>query len=396
MNEINEMLEVLKIKGTNGLINIISALLFTLLALYIAKFVKNLIIKGGKKGKLPNKMVKFHMAKDEQGGLKLLETLALLVYVLVLMLMLTPVFTALGMKNVADPISGMISLTLNFIPNIIGAGLILFIGFLIAKVIKEIIINLGTSFKLDNITKKIKALKDEYPITNTIANIAYVLMIIPVVITALETLKLYVISKPAINVINVVFEFVPNIIVCLVIISVGAFLAKIVGDLVKNLINAFKFEEKIKCEQLNKMLGGKKIGDVVAIIVKAFIMIVFVMEAINLLKLAVLSSIANAFLGYLPSLISAMLILIIAHTIASMLAPIIEKLATKVIAIIFKAAVYTFAVFMVLSQLAIAPQIVTIAFICFMGALSVAFIIAAGVGGIDFMKAQFDKLNKKL
>ena len=70
------------------------------------------------------------------------------------------------------------------------------------------------------------------------------------------------------------------------------------------------------------------------------------------------------------------------------------KLTT--VAKIVKIAIYTLAGFMILSQLELAQNIVTIAFVVTLGAIAVAFALAFGLGGKDFAKKTLDKVDDKI
>ena len=66
------------------------------------------------------------------------------------------------------------------------------------------------------------------------------------------------------------------------------------------------------------------------------------------------------------------------------------------VAKIVKIAIYTLAAFMILSQLELAQNIVTIAFVVTLGAIAVAFALAFGLGGKDFAKKTLDKVDDKI
>ena len=66
------------------------------------------------------------------------------------------------------------------------------------------------------------------------------------------------------------------------------------------------------------------------------------------------------------------------------------------VAKIVKIAIYTLAGFMILSQLELAQNIVTIAFVVTLGAIAVAFALAFGLGGKDFAKKTLDKVDDKI
>src|SRR5699024_2887755 len=112
----------------------------------------------------------------------------------------------------------------------------------------------------------------------------------------------------------------------------------------------------------------------------------FVVESFNLLNFAVLQSIGEGIIFYLPYLISAMLIIGIALFLATWVQSLILRKFSnsKITAAIAKTLIITIAVFMALSQLGFAKSIVNAGFIIILGALAVAFAISFGIGGRDF------------
>ena len=74
----------------------------------------------------------------------------------------------------------------------------------------------------------------------------------------------------------------------------------------------------------------------------------------------------------------------------------LKKNSLNGFALITRITIMTVAVFMILSQLGIAEQIVTKAFLIILAALAVAFAVAFGVGGRTYAARLLDRLDGKL
>ncbi|MCK4316783.1 MAG: hypothetical protein KAX24_13525, partial [Anaerolineae bacterium] len=79
---------------------------------------------------------------EEEEHVFLTQTLANAVYWLVLLLFLPAVLDALALQGLLEPVQGMINKILGFLPNIFAAGLILVIGWFVARIVQRIVTNL--------------------------------------------------------------------------------------------------------------------------------------------------------------------------------------------------------------------------------------------------------------
>ncbi len=380
-----------------GVPGVVAALLLALLTWLVAAIVRKIIVKGGGKIKLPATFVKMHMVQDEEKGHALLKTLGSLGFLIVFLIMIPSVFDALGMTSVSAPLSQMVSNGLGFIPNILAAGIILFIGYLLAKIAKEVVTGIAKALGVDRLVSKLNGNKESsYSLSELLGKIVFALIIIPTAITALQTLKLDAVAQPAVEMLNSVFAMVPNIVVSVIMIAVGLFIAKIVGEIVKGFLVNVGVDKLADRENLKVMFSKHKPSTILTSIVKFVIVAVFVFEALSVLKLAILTNISNALLQYAPNVLGAVLILVVAYFAATFIGSLVKSVSnSKFLVTASKVLVYVFAVFMTLNQLALAPQIVSVAFMFTMGAVALAFVLAFGLGGKDFAKKQLDKLSKK-
>ncbi len=381
-----------------GIPNIIMAILLAILAWIIASIVRKIIVKLGGKLKLPAYFEKMHIVPNEEKGNDLLKTLGNLGFFIVFLIMIPAVFDALGMESVSAPISGMVSAGLAFLPNILGAILILFIGYLLAKIAKEVVAGLAKALGLDKLSNKLNPdSAGEYALSALLGNIVFALIIIPTAIIALQILKLHAVADPAISMLKSIFDAVPNIIVFVIMILLGVFIAKIVGNIAKGFFVTAGVDKLSEHKDFKVLFSKYAPSAIFTGIIRVVIIAIFVFQAVSVLHLDILTNISNALLMYAPNVIGAVLILVVAYFAATYISGFVFNMSdSKFLAGSTKAIIYLFALFMTLNQLALAPKIVLIAFMFILGAVSLAFILAFGIGGKDFAKKQLEKFGKKL
>jgi Conserved TM helix len=200
------------------------------------------------------------------------------------------------------------------------------------------------------------------------------------------------------------FGFLPNLLAFLVILVVGYFIAKVVSKIVQ------KVAEKAGLDKALHQSDAKQYVDRVmpdaspsAAIGKVlfYIILLFVLTAaIGALKIPAVTAFMNQVLAYLPNVIAAIIIFVVAAAVAGAVAGGVAKLmgdtpTGKVVATAVPALVMLIAIFMILNQLRIAPEIVTITYAALLGAVALGSALAFGLGGrqvaADMLSTAYDK-----
>lgn len=376
---------------STGALAVLTAALILVAAFIVAAIAKSLIVKLLGKGKLGQVLAKADAEGEKPGSAK--EFIGKLVYLLVFLLFVPAIFSALGLEAVTAPISQVLSTIWGYVPSVVAAVIVLVIGFFIAKAVRQILVPIFDKIKVNKLQEKLGVeVTDSAKLSNTLAYVVYVLILIPMVIMALDVLNISVISAPATAVLNSIFAFIPNILVALIIIMIGWFIAKFVGQIVTKLIASAGLDAKI-AKLMDKDNQKVVLSKLVGIIVQVVIVIFFAVEAINVLQLEVLTDIGAVIIGYMPAALSAVVILVICFFASSMAEKALNKNGFSTYATLVKVAIFTVGGFMVLSQLGIAAEIVNSAFKLILAALAVAFAIAFGVGGRDFAAKALKKLE---
>jgi hypothetical protein len=186
------------------------------------------------------------------------------------------------------------------------------------------------------------------------------------------------------------FGFLPNLLGCLVLILIGFVIAKVIQSAIKALLNKIGVDQHLRSSDANKyverVLPGASPANGIARVVFWLVFVFFLFGAIGALGVPALTSFMNDVLSYLPNLIAAILIFVIAALVAGAVAAGVTRVigdtsTGKVVATVVPALVMVIALFMILNQLRIAEEIVTIAFAATMGALALGLALAFGLGG---------------
>ncbi|MCH4826100.1 MAG: mechanosensitive ion channel [Planococcus sp. (in: firmicutes)] len=390
--------------------NVLGALLLLLVAWIVATVVRAIFTKGLKKAGADRAMVKGHMAKTKEDADSILDSIGKILYYLIFILFIPSVLQALDMNNVAQPISNMMDKLLAFLPNLFMAIIILVIGYFVAKFVKNLVFSLLTAINIDKwfnkFTNKPSGTTgttrmdagDKATLANVLANTVFVIVLIPILTIALETLNIRSISEPIVNMLNQVLNMIPNIFVAIILILVGVLIAKFVGDLLISLLNGTginRFSTYLNTDKTKT--PSFDIANIIGKVVQAIIIIFFTVEAMNVLQLDVLNGIGEAVIAYLPLLISSLIILGLGLIGGSLLGNYVKQASgNRLMGAVVKYVIIIIAVFMTLDQLNFATNIVNLAFLFIIAGLAVAFAISFGMGGRDFAKRQLEKFEAKM
>ncbi|WP_161878176.1 mechanosensitive ion channel [Alkalibacterium sp. MB6] len=406
MNDVGNTLQ----RGFNQFIDFLPQLLMgiilVLVAWVVATLVKKAIVKGLEATGLADKLRNWGAANDQDEGRSMISAIGNIGYFLVWVLFLPGIFSVFGLDAIGRPITNMIDKALAFLPNIIGAIIILLLGFYAAKFVKNLVYNIAVAANLDRFLNKLtgsgadtdseSVQENKHTIANVLANIVYILILIPIILAALDVLNIDTIAQPISDVLNTILQAIPNILVAVVLLAVGMALAKFAGDILTDLLRGTgfnKYSSYLKRSSNIDIDLAKLVGQVVAFLIGLF----FLVEALNVLNLAMLNGIIAAIIAYLPNVLFAAIIIGLAFIGGSMLASSIRKATgSKVAGAAVQYIIIAFGIFMALNQLNFATTIVNTAFMFVMGALAVGFALAFGLGGRDFARKQLERADSKI
>jgi hypothetical protein len=204
--------------------------------------------------------------------------------------------------------------------------------------------------------------------------------------------------------ISEIVAFLPNLIGFLVLLLVGFVVAKIVGGLVQKVLEKSKVDDHVRSSDasryVDRVMPGASVARGAGRLVFWIIFIFFLFSAIGALRVPALTVFMNQVLAYLPNVLVAMLIFVVAALVSGAVGAGVTKVmgdtpTGKIVASIVPALVMVIALFMILEQLQIAPEIVRIAFGAVMFALALGLALAFGLGGRGVAQRMLEDAYQK-
>lgn len=204
-----------------------------------------------------------------------------------------------------------------------------------------------------------------------------------------------------------VTAIVPALVAALALLVVGVIVGNVLKRITITIFKNLKIDTALDAagvDALTEKTGYKlQSGLFVGSLVKWFILIVFIVAALDVLNLdqatAFLSSVV---LNYLPQVIVAVVILLGGIIVANFVEKVVAagvtatKIATAGLLSKFaKFAILAFTALAVLNQLSIAPELVQMLFAGLVFGLSLAFGLAFGLGGKEVAADTLKKLHGK-
>jgi hypothetical protein len=249
--------------------NIIAAIVILVIGLFVAKIVKELLIPLFKKLNIDSYLEKIGLVN---GKVSIAEVFANALYVLILIPVCIAALDALKIEAISKPAIGMLNSILVFIPRVVVAIVILFVGKFIASLVKglleKVLESIGTDKVVNNILKESNTKTNkEFSLSSVIANIVSFVIILFFLVEGINILQLEVLTKIG----NSIISYIPYALSSAIIMGI----AIIAGNFVENAINN-RFED-------NK---------IVALIVKVVIIVVGVF--LTLYQLGIAKELVNS------------------------------------------------------------------------------------------------------
>jgi hypothetical protein len=198
--------------------------------------------------------------------------------------------------------------------------------------------------------------------------------------------------------------FLPRLIGFLLIVLVGYLVAKVVAKVVAAALEKLGTDRALSSgttgEYVEKVAPDLSPSDVIGRVVFWFIMLGVLSIAISALGIAALNDFLADVFSYLPNVVAAVLIGVIAVAIAGAVARLVtralgETPIGRLLATALPALVLAIAVFMILNQLRIATEIVAITYAAVAGALALGMALAFGLGGRDVASRMLEDAYRR-
>lgn len=176
----------------------------------------------------------------------------------------------------------------------------------------------------------------------------------------------------------------PSIVVALLLLVVGYFIAYLIGHLVRWLLDQAGLDKHIRGTGFSKQMGHTHLPRLFGEIVKWFVFIIFLNVAVSVLNLTQLSSLLDSFVRWIPNVIIAILVFFAGVALAYFIDMKVKE-HTRMRGVLVLSGILKFVIlFLVLviglKQLGIKVDVLENAFLIILAAIGLGFALATGIG----------------
>ncbi len=337
---------------------------------------------------------------DMKEGRPVSATAAEIIYWVVLLFFLPAILRALKIDGITEPIQQMFTKLLDYVPNLIGAGAILFIGLIAAKIVRKTVSGLVVASGLDGLGEKagVSKMFGNQGLSGMIGIVAYVLIAIPVLISSLNALKIESLSDSVSGLFSKILNTTGDLLGAALLLFIAVMVGHFVAGLVAQLLENFGFNK------LLGHLGVKKdennVGALPSALVGKIVFIAIILHAAiavcNILKFPELAALLQTFLVFGGNIVVGLIVLLIGVWLANFAADSLKGKCNKLVATIVKVCVLIFTGAIAIHNMEIGGPIVQTAFTLLLGAVCVAIALAFGLGGREFAARKYEEWSKQI
>ena len=319
----------------------------------------------------------------EVGVSPISQNISEIVYWLILLLFLPIVLSILGLNGLLYPVQNMVNQAVGFLPNLFIAGIIVFAGYILAKIVRGIVEGLGNSLNLQQQAEKIGLFKGSN-LPRLLGSFLFAVVMITALIVAFEALGVDAISQPATAMLYEIMNAIPHIIAAGLILIVAYVVSRFVAKLVVEVLAGTGVDNIPAKVGVQRFLGETKVSCVVGYLIVFFTMLFAVSEAASRLGFSQISELIAMFIYFGANILLGAVIMVIGFWLANLVANVVQRgeyKSSRWLANLVRVLIMGLVLAMGLRAMGIADSIVNLAFGLTLGAVAVAFALAFGLGG---------------
>ncbi len=214
-------------------------------------------------------------------------------------------------------------------------------------------------------------------------------------------------TQPFVELWTTVAVSLPRIVLAILIFTIGWIIAHLIYKGIVALLQSAKIDEALEPTGLTKACekAGYKlnVGKVLGFLLKWFVIIAFLVLALDILGLETTKGLLVGILTYIPQVILAAFVLFIGFVAADFVkklvvgsSKMVDFKSSGTIGSVAKVAILVFTVLVVMNMLGIGREIINVLFIGVVAMLSLAGGLAFGLGGRDAAAKAIEKAKEAM
>ena len=355
----------------------LSALAILVVAWLLSKVVRLAVSRAGLAGRLDQRL----------GSAGLGETLAGVGGAVVWLLALPALLGVLQLDALLVPVNSMMTGLLGFIPRLVGAFLVFAIGFLVARIVSQIVVGLLKAGGSEKLAAKIgmSTALGSGGLAGLIGMLVFALILLPTVAGALQPLGLDSVTQPVSRLVDTVLTLIPRLVAAAVVVAVAALIGRALGGVVSALLTGMGFDHvPAKLGLPVPQAGSRTASEMAGWVLMAAILMASLTQACEIIGFSTLTDAVGSLGVVLAKVLVGLFILGLGLWLSNLAAGAVHSSGVtnaRILAVLTRAGILFFVAALALRQMGLPSEIVTIAFSAVIGAIAIAAAIAFGVGG---------------
>jgi hypothetical protein len=262
------------------------------------------------------------------------ELISRVVFWLIMLFVEVGVLNIFNLTSIATPINAFLQrVTTVYLPNLVGAIVLLGVAWLIASVLRFLVSKAANILKLDERLTKHGALEEgeQVAIGDSLATAVFWFVFLLFLPAVLQLLGISAVAGPIQSIFDQAVGFIPNILGAIIIFIIGWFIARIVRQIVSNVLAAIGVDSIGARVGLS---GERAISKLVGTFLYTIILLYTIVSALDNLEIEAVSGPATRMLDIIttaiPAVLGAALVLAISYFIGRLIANLITDLLTGV------------------------------------------------------------------
>ncbi len=252
-----------------------------------------------------------------------------IVFWLIFLYALSAALGTLHLDGAATPLTNVLTQVTAFIPKLISAAVLAAIAWLVATAVKTIVTRTAGTI-MPAMSRRMSIGENQVLPSETLGNVLYWFVFLFFLPAILGVLDLQGPLAPVQNLLNDILSALPNIFKAAIIGVVGWFVARIVRELVTNLLAAAGTERLAATIGLNRAAPGQSLSGLLGTVVYLMILIPTAVAALDALKIPAISGPATAMLNQvlntIPQILTAAGILAVAYVVSQFIGDLVTNL----------------------------------------------------------------------
>ncbi len=316
--------------------HIIVAFVVLVLGWLVAHLVSLIVRRILLKTRLDDKVVGLVMGRDAAADIHPERWISKAVFYLAMIFVLIAFFQILGMTALTEPLNGMLNQIFVYLPKLVSAGVLLLLAWIAGSLLRRVVTGVLSRVNIERRLAEPAGIEPttESVLPQTIGNFVYWLTFLVLLPAVLDALGLQGLLQPVQQMLAKMVGFLPNLFAAALIMLIGWLGARIVQQVVTNVLDATGVNDFGRRVGLATGLGIESLSGLAGTLSYAIILIISAIAALESLNFKAISDPASSMLegalAAVPSILVAAGILLIGYLVARLVARVVDDVLRQI------------------------------------------------------------------